>query len=53
MSLTTRYIIIIASDVVFIASLFVLGGDFWDKLRALFTYRAKARFEEKSDEVME
>jgi hypothetical protein len=46
MSLTTRYIIIIASDVVFIASLFVLGGDFWDKLRALFTYRAKARFEE-------
>jgi hypothetical protein len=30
----------------FLASLFVLGGDFWDKLRALFNYRAKARFEE-------
>jgi hypothetical protein len=45
-SLTTRYIIIIASDVVFLASLFVLGGDFWDKLRSLFIYKAKARFEE-------
>jgi hypothetical protein len=44
-SITTRYIIIITSDVMFIASLFVLGGDFWDKLRALFMFRAKARFE--------
>jgi hypothetical protein len=44
-SLTTRYFIIVASDVMFLASLFVLGGDFWDKLRALFIYRAKARFE--------
>jgi hypothetical protein len=25
---------------------FLVGGDFWDKLRALFIYRAKARFEE-------
>lgn len=31
-------------DFIFIASLFVLGGDFWDKLRALFVHRAKARF---------
>ena len=46
-SLTTRYIIIAASDLVFIFSLFVLGGDFWDKLRALFIYRAKASFEDK------
>ena len=46
-SLTARYIIIVASDVVFIASLFVLGGDFWDKLRALFIYKAKAKFEEE------
>jgi len=44
--INTRYLIIIISDVTFIASLFVLGGDFWDKLRALFMYKAKARFEE-------
>jgi hypothetical protein len=31
-------------DVIFISSLFVLGGDFWDKLRALFMYTAKANF---------
>ncbi|MEI6434887.1 MAG: hypothetical protein WCP32_08595 [Bacteroidota bacterium] len=47
-TLHTRYFIIIASDVVFIFSLFVLGGDFWDKLRALFIYKAKATFEEDS-----
>ena len=27
--------------------LFVLGGDFWDKIRALFLYNAKADFQEK------
>jgi hypothetical protein len=31
-------------DVVILASLFVLGGDFWDKLRALFLYQARAVF---------
>ena len=46
-TLQARYITIVASDVVFLSSLFVLGGDFWDKLRALFIYRAKARFEEE------
>ena len=46
-SLHTRYIIIVTSDFVFLSSLFVLGGDFWDKLRALFIYKAKARFEEE------
>jgi len=40
-----RYFIIVSADVVFLSSLFVLGGDFWDKLAALFTYTAKARFE--------
>jgi hypothetical protein len=39
----------IASDVMFLASLFVPGGDFWDKLRALFIYKAKARFEEEPE----
>ena len=27
-------------DLVFVASLFVLGGDFWDKVRALFVHDA-------------
>jgi len=35
-------------DLVFISSLFVLGGDFWDKLRAMFNWRAKASFPEES-----
>jgi hypothetical protein len=31
-------------DVVTLASLFVLGGDFWDKVRALFVHDARAVF---------
>jgi len=27
----------------FVASLFVLGGDFWDKIRALFLHSARAQ----------
>lgn len=34
----------IAGDVVFLASFFVLGGDFWDKIRSLFVRRAVAGF---------
>jgi hypothetical protein len=30
------------ADFLFIVTLFVLGGDFWEKLRALFIYDAKA-----------
>ncbi len=36
------------SDVLQIVSLFVLGGDFWDKLRALFVRNAKAVFPPKA-----
>lgn len=32
----------IAGDVMIFLSLFVLGGNFWDKLRSLFFYKAKA-----------
>lgn len=32
----------VVGDLVFVASLFVLGGDFWDKVRALFVHGAKA-----------
>ena len=34
----------IAGDVIFLASFFVLGGDFWDKFRSLFVRRAVAEF---------
>jgi len=31
-------------DLLLLASLFVLGGDFWDKARSLFIYDAEVRF---------
>ncbi len=34
----------IIGDLVLLVSLFVLGGDFWDKLRALFIHGANAVF---------
>jgi len=34
----------IGGDLVFVASFFVLGGEFWDKLRALFVHGARAVF---------
>jgi len=42
-----RVYINIFLDLVFLSSLFVLGGDFWDKLRSLFNYSAKANFPEE------
>ncbi len=39
-----RLAINLLADAVFLISLFVLGGDFWDKLRALFMRRARAQF---------
>jgi len=35
-------IINITGDVIFFSSFFVLGGDFWDKIRSLFLHNAKA-----------
>ncbi|HEU5134811.1 MAG TPA: hypothetical protein VFU13_06675 [Steroidobacteraceae bacterium] len=37
-----------AGDAIQIISLFVLGGDFWDKLRSLFVREAKAVFPPKA-----
>lgn len=37
----------IAGDLVLLTSLFVLGGNFWDKIRALFIYDAEVKFREK------
>lgn len=42
-----RPLIVGIADILFVANLFVLGGDFWDKLRALFLYTAKAKFIEE------
>jgi hypothetical protein len=39
-----RLYVNLAADFLFLVSLFVLGGNFWDKLRALFLYDARAQF---------
>ena len=39
-----RFVVNVIGDVIFVASLFVLGGDFWDKIRALFIHRAAAQY---------
>jgi MFS family permease len=43
-----RLYVNIGADVIFIASLFVLGGDFWDKLTALFVYESRVSFSDGS-----
>lgn len=40
-----RQVINIAGDLMFVSSFFVLGGDFWDKLRGLFVHKAKIKME--------
>jgi hypothetical protein len=40
----SRVAVNLGLDLIFGASLFVLGGDFWDKLRALFLHEARAVF---------
>jgi len=39
-----EFVYAIVGDVLLLSSLFILGGDFWDKLRALFVHGAKALF---------
>jgi hypothetical protein len=34
----------LANDILLLASILVLGGDFWDKIRALFIREAKVQF---------
>ena len=41
---TYRFWVSLIGDLIFIASFFVLGGDFWDKIRALFIRSARAQF---------
>ena len=35
------FIIVISGDAILLISLFILGGDFWDKLRSLFVYNSR------------
>ena len=37
----------VGGDLLFISSLFVLGGEFWDKLQALFIYDARVDIKKK------
>jgi hypothetical protein len=39
-----RLVIIVIGDLMFVASMFVLGGDFWDKVKALFAHSARVQF---------
>jgi len=38
----------IGGDILILVSLLLLGGDFWDKIRALFIHNAEVRFEQTS-----
>ena len=38
----------LAADFLFLITLFVLGGDFWEKLRALTLYDARANIPESA-----
>lgn len=42
----------LSADAMFLVSLFVLGGDFWDKLRSLFVREARAAFPDRRDEAV-
>ena len=37
----------VSGDLLLLASLLMLGGDFWDKLRALFVRDAKVQFSDR------
>jgi hypothetical protein len=39
----------VGGDLVFFTSLFVLGGEFWDKLRALFVHGVRVEFPTNKD----
>jgi hypothetical protein len=43
-----RFVFSLIGDVMLAASIFMLGGDFWDKLRALFIHNAKAQFHDRA-----
>jgi hypothetical protein len=38
----------IGGDILILAGLLILGGDFWDKIRSLFIHDAEVHFSRKS-----
>jgi hypothetical protein len=46
-----RLYVNLAADLIFASSLFILGGDFWDKLTALFVYDSRVTFQNNSHSV--
>ena len=42
-----RFVVSVVADLMFVASLFVLGGDFWDKIRALFIHGVRVQLGHK------
>ena len=34
----------LGGDILFLVGLFVIGGDFWDKIRSLFVHDSEVRF---------
>jgi hypothetical protein len=44
-----RNLLAITGDLLLVGSLFVLGGDFWDKVRSLFVHDAIAVLPENSE----
>jgi len=48
-----RLAICLSSELCFWSSLFVLGGDFWEKLRSLFIYEARAVIPIRVSEALE
>jgi hypothetical protein len=46
-----RFAVNLVGDLMLVSSLFVLGGDFWDKVRALFIHEAKALIPEARSAV--
>jgi len=45
---THRFVVSLVGDFMFVAGFFVLGGDFWDKVKALFIHNARALTHTKS-----
>ena len=46
-----RVVFCVACDLMFLSSLFVLGGEFWDKLRALFVHGAQSPISRDRDAI--
>lgn len=45
----SQLLICFSADLIFLISLFVLGGDFWEKLKALFVFESKANLGDRGE----